>query len=710
MCVATLPSQLPLTSASEPSSSSSFVPRCNVGDQLPGIRSRLTFLSILPSSASSRLFALIVGLDEYADPGVDNLFGAVGDARDLKKFLIENMNVPTFRIQELYNERATRENIKRCIRGLATHPDIKKGDPILVFYAGHGSEAVPPKGWSAGGWNKKIQMLAPYDFIPSTVCSELGQGIPDITLSILLSDIAKVKGDNITVILDCCHSGSGTRRGKCDPTSMVRGITLPKDYAIYPRLDEDVRLPGGLRATVVAPGHETTGMLSHVLLSACTEGQGAKERRRRGVFTLALLRILREVGTNRITYKDLIARLPDFTTEQTPQCEGIHQTRILFDGKAPSEPRVLYSVAIKNGVYALEAGEAHGITRGAEFEVYEDQDVGQAPLGTLIAARTSVFNTQMRLADPKRAMRLLKPGFALQTRVGEEEELRLSVAAHRRLVYVIEWVKMEMESKDVVRKRIILVEKTKNPHLLVEMEGDHVVFYASVDESGPAGGLTRMPYQVPIDVEVIFPVIRSAADFFWHFRRSKKTSIFSQKVRLECTRLVQSVTEFTQDLGAIMLSQGENLIQGGTLTIPGVDEMYKDNNIYGYKITNSLQESLFASLFYFDVGDLSITSYYQSGTAKDGKVYATLPAGGSLTIGYGSGGAPPHCFFLRPGQKVDVGFLKLFLTTEYVDLSNIPQVSPFDPNRPTARATLRKPALWSSSLVTVVQRRGGRKK
>ncbi|KAI0309848.1 hypothetical protein OF83DRAFT_1071404, partial [Amylostereum chailletii] len=169
------------------------------------------FLSVFPCSTASLLFALVIGIDEYYDSRVKNLSGAVADAEDVETFLIETMNVSPSRITKLHNREATRENIKECIRGLATHPDIKKGDPILIFYAGHGSEAVPPRGWPAGGPNKKIQMLVPYDFIPSTVLSERGQGIPDITLSVLLTRIAKAKGDNITVILDCCYSGSGTR-------------------------------------------------------------------------------------------------------------------------------------------------------------------------------------------------------------------------------------------------------------------------------------------------------------------------------------------------------------------------------------------------------------------------------------------------------------------------------------------------------------------
>ena len=48
-------------------------------------------------------------------------------------------------------------------------------------------------------------------------------------------------------------------------------------------------------------------------------------------------------------------------------------------------------------------------------------------------------------------------------------------------------------------------------------------------------------------------------------------------------------------------------------------------------------------------------------------------------MGYGDGGWVPQTFFVREGQKVDVGILKLFLSKKQVDLSHIAQSSPFVP-------------------------------
>jgi hypothetical protein len=46
-------------------------------------------------------------------------------------------------------------------------------------------------------------------------------------------------------------------------------------------------------------------------------------------------------------------------------------------------------------------------------------------------------------------------------------------------------------------------------------------------------------------------------------------------------------------------------------------------------------------------------------------------------VGYGDSGWVPYTFFLRKGQTVDVGTLKLFLSREQVYLSHVAQPSPF---------------------------------
>ena len=92
--------------------------------------------------------------------------------------------------------------------------------------------------------------------------------------------------------------------------------------------------------------------------------------------------------------------------------------------------------------------------------------------------------------------------------------------------------------------------------------------------------------------------------------------------------------------------------------------------------------------------------------AKDGRVDPPLAVGGNLTIGYGSGGAKAFKFDLKK-EDVDVGFLKLFLTTDYIDYSNVSQQSPFAATRDVVDYDDSKKLdpVWDSILIPVVQRR-----
>jgi hypothetical protein len=136
---------------------------------------------------------LIIGINKYVDPDVPTLKGAVADADSIKEFLEHSLNVAKTRIRNLRDAKATRAAIIAEFISLGANPDINVGDPILIYYAGHGGGANPPAGWEAGGSDSKTQMLIPHDYRSNQdVC-----GIPDRTVAVLITRIAKAKGDNI---------------------------------------------------------------------------------------------------------------------------------------------------------------------------------------------------------------------------------------------------------------------------------------------------------------------------------------------------------------------------------------------------------------------------------------------------------------------------------------------------------------------------------
>ena len=79
-----------------------------------------------------------------------------------------------------------------------------------------------------------------------------------------------------------------------------------------------------------------------------------------------------------------------------------------------------------------------------------------------------------------------------------------------------------------------------------------------------------------------------------------------------------------------------------------------------------------------------------------------------MTIGFGNPGAAPYRYFLRNDQSVDVGFLKLYISSHYVDFSGIPQCSPFTgaKDRAGIQDPKRTPPLWDTLTIPIVQKSG----
>jgi uncharacterized caspase-like protein len=164
------------------------------------------------------LFALLVGIDEYQPP-VGRLNGCVNDIEEVDNVLRELARDGRFvpSLVTLKNAQATRAAI---IEGFREH--LAKAGPddvALFYYCGHGSqEAAPSELWS----------LEPDRLNETLVCYDSRQegswDLADKELALLTSDVAK-SGVHLVCILDCCHSGSGTRAGSEDGISVRRAPT-----------------------------------------------------------------------------------------------------------------------------------------------------------------------------------------------------------------------------------------------------------------------------------------------------------------------------------------------------------------------------------------------------------------------------------------------------------------------------------------------------
>ncbi|TFK16677.1 hypothetical protein FA15DRAFT_711517, partial [Coprinopsis marcescibilis] len=81
------------------------------------------------------LFAFIIGIDNYQDDRLTKLYGAVSDAEAMRKYLVEDLKVPDSQVTLLYNRDASRQAIIDGFIKLRDNKNIKKDDPILIYYA-----------------------------------------------------------------------------------------------------------------------------------------------------------------------------------------------------------------------------------------------------------------------------------------------------------------------------------------------------------------------------------------------------------------------------------------------------------------------------------------------------------------------------------------------------------------------------------------------
>jgi hypothetical protein len=246
--------------------------------------------------------ALLVGINRYPDPA-DELRGCVNDVLLMRETLERHYGfTDPGGVRVLADRRATTAAI---MEGLAWLVDgVAAGDSLVFHYSGHGSQVPDRNGDEHDGLD---EILCPYDL-------EWEHPLTDDDLAAAVAPIPK--GALLTVILDCCHSGTGLREPSRNG-SRVR-------YRFLPHLVEPAAFPRPVRRFGAA-----VAKTNAVLLAACRDDQTSADAfidgKYRGAHTWFLCRSLRAADWNP-TYRNLAfatgAALSRAGFDQVPQLEG----------------------------------------------------------------------------------------------------------------------------------------------------------------------------------------------------------------------------------------------------------------------------------------------------------------------------------------------------------------------------------------------------
>ncbi len=241
--------------------------------------------------------ALLVGINKYKIAGAD-LNGCVNDVTNMQDILLKYFNFNVRDIKILTDERATKEAI---INGLNWLCDgVKANDSILFHFSGHGSQVVDKDNDEYK--DNLDEILCPHDMDWD------GKYIVDDELNAIFQKIDS--GVNVEIILDSCHSGTGTRE-------MMGLSLLPEEQTLQikylkPPVDIESIIDVDLSITRLFANVRAKKPNNRVVFTACKDNQTSADAyingSYNGAFTYYFCKYLRE-AQGKINRYELLKRV-----------------------------------------------------------------------------------------------------------------------------------------------------------------------------------------------------------------------------------------------------------------------------------------------------------------------------------------------------------------------------------------------------------------
>jgi hypothetical protein len=315
--------------------------------------------------------ALIIGIDQYSPPpgynpsttfgrkDFPNLDGCRNDALSMHSIVYSKFYFKI--IDTLFDAVATRVNILKAMNDLLN--ESNPGDVAFIYYAGHGSQV---NNSLSHEYDKKDETI-----VPSDVWKEGVEDIRDKELGKLFNKFVD-KRVSLTVILDCCHSGS-----------MSRGF---RPQATKFRFIPDANYDSKDASQFIAPEDRKGNYF--LILSATQDNEPAEEQRDdhnkpHGAFTIALTDALNQLSVTasaQTIFTSLRAILKSNGKNQEPVISGNSERRdqTLFGiGKGALTDKfqvAVYGIQKNSNKIFLQGGIALGLNKENELAKIEGND------------------------------------------------------------------------------------------------------------------------------------------------------------------------------------------------------------------------------------------------------------------------------------------------------------------------------------------------
>jgi len=232
---------------------------------------------------------LLVGINDYRQ--INDLSGCVNDITNIRDVLLKYFGFTVPDVRVLADSRATKKNIMDRLKWLVT--GSKKGDTLIFHYSGHGTQIRDRDGDDLK--DHKDEAICPWD------TDWDGGLILDDDLSNIFKNLQK--GVSLEVILDACHSGTGTREIGAMKDMKIRFLPPPID--IECRAEEHLKTKSIAKKSVTAP-------INHVLWAGCRDNQTSADaligNTYNGAFTYFFCRHIRDTQ-GKVSRAELLRRV-----------------------------------------------------------------------------------------------------------------------------------------------------------------------------------------------------------------------------------------------------------------------------------------------------------------------------------------------------------------------------------------------------------------
>ena len=365
--------------------------------------------------------ALVIAVGEYSDKWTKNWtnISSLHDV-DLISTMLNEQQFKNENIKLLKNQEATVPNIEKAFEELIKN--AQKGDIIYFHYSGHGQQ-VPDlesgynkyfKADEHDGWDEAlVTYFAPVNFEEAPEYNYEHHFVDD-QLNYYINRLREKIGKTgqIIVILDSCHSGTGTRGA--DDLGTVRGTDVPcapKGYT--PKINSELPKNKHTENDFAYSSGSDLGVLT--VFSGCKANQVNREcidgetGIHYGSLSYYLVKSMTQLGEN-ASYRNLFDKINErmaieFSNDQQPVIEGDELDQLIFKGTfVKQEP--YFKVEELTNYYTeakINGGSLHGLQEGDSIGLYFHSVVN--PKDTVpeykgVISSTSIISSEVKLDQP----------------------------------------------------------------------------------------------------------------------------------------------------------------------------------------------------------------------------------------------------------------------------------------------------------------------